>query len=202
MNTGDYKHIKKNGTITFDLTDGMTSSLKRSPRANDCWWAEHQYGQHYTLFAEEDDRLYFTVTDPDGGGARKTGWWINTKTGCLHVLATHSMGDRVAEYKPDEFSLRLVYDHELEGFWDGDIYTWYDKEWFRLKKEARERVVLVKIGSFYEVFHQDAILFRDKFGFPLMNSTHAHTGFPQKSFEEFTKGMDVKSITYTIVKQD
>lgn len=202
MNTDDYNHIKKIGTITFDLTDGMTSSLKRSPRANDCWWAEHQYGKHYTLFAEEDDRLYFTVTCPDGSGARKTGWWINTKTGSLYVLATHSMGDRVAEYKPDEFSLRRVYDHELEGFWDGDIYTWYDKEWFRLKKEARERVVLVKIGSFYEVFHQDAILFRDKFGFPLMPSTHAHTGFPQKSLDKFTAGMDVKNIAYTIINKD
>ena len=65
MNTDDYNHLKKNGVITFDLTDNMTPSLKRSPRAMDCWWAEHQYGVHYTLHEEDGDRLYFHVTSPD-----------------------------------------------------------------------------------------------------------------------------------------
>lgn len=204
MNTTDYKHIKKYGTITFGLQSGIVTSLKRSPRANDCWWAEHQYGKNYTLFAEEEDRLYFTVTDPchPDRPSRKSGWWINKKTGCLYVLATHSMGDRIVEYTPDEFSVKLVYDHELEGFWDGDIFTWYDKEWFRLKKEALDRVVLVKIGAFYEVFHHDAILFRDTFAFPLMNSTHANTGFPENSLDKFLGNMDAKGIQYTIIKQD
>jgi hypothetical protein len=203
MNLDHYKHITKHGAITFDLLSETAPSLKRSPRGNDCWWAEHQYGKNYTLFAEEGERLYFTVTDTDSGDARKTGWWINKKTGFLYVLATHTMGDRVVEYNPTEFSLKLVYDHELEGFWNREISpAWYEEEWFRLKEETRDRVVLVKIGAFYEVFHHDAILFRDTFGFPLMHSTRAHTGFPQKSLEEFTKGMDVKGIEYTIVKQD
>ena len=193
MNTNDYKHIQKNGTITFDLTNGMISSLKRSPRAHDCWWAEHQYGQHYTLFAEEDDRLYFTATDPDGSGARKTGWWINKKTGYLYVLATHTMGDRIVEYKPDEFSLRRVYDHELEGFWDKQ------GPWFDLKRENRERVILTKVGKFYELHHDDAILFRDTFEFPLMISTYAHTGFPENSLEKFLGKMSAMGTQYIII---
>jgi hypothetical protein len=203
MNTNDYKHIQNNGTITFDFENGVVTTIKRSPRGNDCWWAEHQCGQNYTLFSEEDDRLYFTATDPDGSGVRKTGWWINKKTGFLYVLATHTMGDRVVEYKPDEFSLKLVYDHELDGFWDREISpTWREEEWFRLKGENLARVAMVKIGDFYEVFHDDAILFRDTFGFPLMPSARAHTGFPKNSLVEFTKGMDAKSIEYTIIKQD
>lgn len=203
MNTDDYNHLKKNGTITFDLTENLSPSMKRSPRAMDCWWAEHQYGVHYTLHEEDGDRLYFHVTSPDGSGARKTGWWINKKNGSLYVLATHSMGDRVVEYKPNEFLLKRVYDHELDGFKDREITSkWYEKDWFRLKKESSDRVVLVKIGSFYEVFHQDAIIFRDKFEFPLMSSTYAHTGFPQKSLDKFTVGMDVKNIPYTILNKD
>lgn len=202
MNKQIFKHINKNGAIAFDLKNGVVSTLKRSPRGNDSWWAEHQYGVHYTLYQQDGDRIYFNVNHKDGGGVRKSGWWINHKTGSLYILATHDLGDRVVEYKPDEYLIRLVYDHELEGFWTNVLSpSWYEEEWFRFKAEDKMRVVLVKIGAFYEVFHHDAILFRDTFGFPLMPSTRAHTGFPQKSLEEFTKGMEVKGIKYTFVKQ-
>ena len=192
MNIDDYNHLKKNGVITFDLTENLSPSMKRSPRAMDCWWAEHQYGVHYTLHEEDGDRLYFHVTSPDGSGARKTGWWINKKNGSLYVLATHSMGDRVVEYKPNEFLLKRVYDHQLEGFWEKE------GPWFDLKRENRKRVILTKVGKFYELHHQDAIFFRDTFEFPLMRSTHAHTGFPENSLEKYVGKMEALGIQYTI----
>ncbi len=103
------QHLSSGGSITFELTGNVIMSLKRSPRGIDCWWAEHQYGVKYTLHEQFGDRLFFNVPLCDGG-VRKTGWWINKKSGSLFVLATHNMGDRIVEYLPKEYAIKRVMD--------------------------------------------------------------------------------------------
>lgn len=57
---------------------------------------------------------------------------------------------------------------------------WRDK-----KKENKSRVVFVVVGNFVELFHNDAIFFKNEYGFCVMGENMAHTGFKLNDLEEW-----------------
>jgi DNA mismatch repair ATPase MutS len=59
------------------------------------------------------------------------------------------------------------------------------KEWCRIKQESTDTVILVKVGPFYEVFHQDADVLTEISPMPYMKGIVAHTGFPAKVLSEY-----------------
>ena len=70
-------------------------------------------------------------------------------------------------------------------------------EWNKLKEEDSNRIILVKIGKFYEVYAADAMIFHVNFKAPLMNGQLPNTAIPEKSLMKYTALLAEKTFTWS-----
>ena len=71
---------------------------------------------------------------------------------------------------------------------------WRDK-----KKEDKSRVVFVKIGKFVQVFHNDATLFKSRYGFCTMGGDMVHTGFVAEDLDKWKSQLDDDNYNYCVI---
>lgn len=67
------------------------------------------------------------------------------------------------------------------------------QEWLDAKASRPNSILLVHVGKFYEVFHQDADVMNEHFESPYMKGQIAHTGFPETALEKFKGGLETKN---------
>ena len=79
------RYICEGKSFRFVLHKSLPNTMKLSPREEDQWWKEHQYGKKYVLASTKGDNMFFSVDLPDRSGVRRSGWYINKVTGELHV---------------------------------------------------------------------------------------------------------------------
>lgn len=65
--------------------------------------------------------------------------------------------------------------------------------WLSIKQQNPQSIVLVRIGKFYEVFEDDAMILHDVFQAPLLDN-QKHTGFPASCLDKFINGLQEASI--------
>lgn len=71
---------------------------------------------------------------------------------------------------------------------------WRDK-----KKENKSRVVFVVIGKFVQVFHNDATLFRSRYGFCTMGGNMVHTGFVLDQLDKWKTKLQNDEYSYCVI---
>ena len=65
------------------------------------------------------------------------------------------------------------------------------KQWWDMKSQYADAVLLFKTGKFYEMFHDDADVGVKVLGFVYMKGTSAHAGFPEAAYDKMlTKLVD------------
>lgn len=58
-------------------------------------------------------------------------------------------------------------------------------QWWTLKSSHFDCVLFFKVGKFYELYHQDALIGVNELGFSFMGKDeHAHSGFPESAYEK------------------
>ena len=58
------------------------------------------------------------------------------------------------------------------------------KQWWDIKSQHADSVLLFKTGKFYEMFHDDADVAVQVLGFVYMKGTLAHAGFPEAAYDK------------------
>ena len=163
----------------FLLHDDLQSTLKFSPEEEDQWWKEHQYNVVYSLYNDIDGRLYFNVELQDRSGVRKSGWYIHKTSGNLYVPCnkTHEV------YTPNEYYVDFFFDP-------------YPK---LLIREPENVVLFKKVGAFYDLYDEDAKLFRFLWDYPLMQKRYARTVIEESKLAKYTSLLEAKDIPYRII---
>lgn len=75
------------------------------------------------------------------------------------------------------------------------------KQYWEIKSEMFDKVCLFKLGKFYEMFYQDAILCHKLLD---MNWTHKeklHVGFPEKRLDEHVQTLVSSGYKVVVVEQ-
>jgi DNA mismatch repair protein MSH6 len=70
--------------------------------------------------------------------------------------------------------------HELARI-DGKISP-AQQQWWEIKSQYADTVLLFKVGKFYEMFHDDADVGVSVLGFVYMKGVSAHAGFPESAY--------------------
>ena len=60
------------------------------------------------------------------------------------------------------------------------------KQWWALKEEALDCVLLMKMGKFYETYHMDADIMVKELDLIYMKGETAHAGFPEAAYSKFS----------------
>ena len=60
------------------------------------------------------------------------------------------------------------------------------KQWWALKEEALDCVLLMKVGKFYETYHMDADIMVKELDLIYMKGETAHAGFPEAAYSKFS----------------
>ena len=122
--------------------------------------------------------------------------FCNTEKGALNVRGAHvhnhlnflrfpkdSQG-RQRDH-PDYDARTLKIEHQEWNRICGSDMTAAVKQWWDLKSQYFDTVLLFKTGKFYEMFHTDADVGVDLLGFIYMKGKVAHAGFPEISYGQF-----------------
>jgi DNA mismatch repair protein MSH6 len=82
------------------------------------------------------------------------------------------------------FSPRTLFvDHnELARHQESGKVTAAQRQWWDIKSQYADTVLLFKTGKFYEMFHDDADVGVSVLGFVYMKGTAAHAGFPEGAY--------------------
>jgi len=101
----------------------------------------------------------------------------------LTVNCRRDLKNRLADhpnYNPR--TIRVDYD-EMERV-SGNI-TPASRQWWEIKAEYADTLLLFKTGKFYEIFHMDADIAVKVLGFTYMKGKDAHAGFPEPGYGVF-----------------
>ena len=69
--------------------------------------------------------------------------------------------------------------------------------WRTCKEEDASRIVFVIIGQFVELFHQDAVFFKNKFLLELKSGDVASTGFLLEKLDFYKNALQKEGFAYT-----
>jgi len=84
---------------------------------------------------------------------------------------------------PNYSPLTLHVDYnELERQSENGKLSPAQRQWWELKAQYADTVLLFKTGKFYEMFHDDADVGVSVLGFVYMKGTSAHAGFPESAY--------------------
>eukprot|EP00536_Pseudo-nitzschia_multiseries_P005368 jgi/Psemu1/190397/e_gw1.100.52.1 len=120
----------------------------------------------------------------------------NTEKGALNVRGAHVHNhldflrfprDSAGRHRDHpEYDCRTL--QIQEGEWKkiaGSDMTAAVKQWWQLKSQYFDTILLFKTGKFYEMFHTDADVGVEVLGFIYMKGKVAHAGFPEISYGQF-----------------
>jgi DNA mismatch repair protein MSH6 len=85
----------------------------------------------------------------------------------------------------DPRTLKVDY-RELEKHEGGKKLTEAKRQWWELKSQYFDTVLLFKVGKFYELFHMDADVGVEVLGFKYMKGHEAHAGSPEAAYARIT----------------
>ena len=71
--------------------------------------------------------------------------------------------------------------------------------WVDMKRSHPNDVLMIKVGAFYEMFHEDADILHDEFDCLYMKGEVAHNGFPASCLDKFKGGLESKGYTVRTV---
>ena len=71
---------------------------------------------------------------------------------------------------------------ELAGHQETGKVTAAQRQWWEIKSQYADTVLLFKTGKFYEMFHDDADVGAGVLGFVYMKGASAHAGFPEGAY--------------------
>lgn len=75
-------------------------------------------------------------------------------------------------------------------------------QWWKLKSDYLDCVFFFKVGKFYELYHQDAVIGVNELGFTFMGKDHhAHSGFPEQAYEKMSSQLVDKGYKVARVEQ-
>ena len=75
-------------------------------------------------------------------------------------------------------------------------------QWWQLKSGHFDCILFFKVGKFYELYHQDAIVGVKELNFTFMNKDdHAHSGFPESAYEKMASQLVEKGFKVARVEQ-
>ena len=84
--------------------------------------------------------------------------------------------------------------HDMNNYPVSKIQTIWENE-----KKKHSKIVLMKIGRFFELFHQDADIFHKEFDLMYMIGKVAITGFPETQLDKYIDELTKKGYDYHIV---
>lgn len=83
--------------------------------------------------------------------------------------------------------------------WAPSTDTDLQKAWLNNKVKDPDVLLLVKIGKFFEVFHEDADTLHEKLQFPFLCGEVARTGFPVSAIKKMEERFKSNNIKYKII---
>lgn len=86
------------------------------------------------------------------------------------------------------------HEHNKNKYPNNNIQIIWENE-----KKKHSKVLLMKIGKFYEALHQDADILHKEFHLLYMNGKIARTGFPETSLDKFIGDLKKKNYEYHLV---
>lgn len=75
-------------------------------------------------------------------------------------------------------------------------------QWWNLKSSHFDCILFFKVGKFYELYHQDAVIGVEELGFTYMGKDHhAHSGFPESAYEKMASALVERGYKVARVEQ-
>lgn len=75
------------------------------------------------------------------------------------------------------------------------------RQWWDLKANNFDVIFFFKVGKFYELYHQDAVVAVKELGLTFMKGDYAHAGFPEIAFSRFADSLVSKGYKVGRVEQ-
>ena len=75
------------------------------------------------------------------------------------------------------------------------------RQWWDLKVDHFDVIFFFKVGKFYELYHQDAVIAVKELGLTFMKGDYAHAGFPEIAFSRFADSLVSKGYKVARVEQ-
>jgi len=75
------------------------------------------------------------------------------------------------------------------------------RQWWDLKANNFDVIFFFKVGKFYELYHQDAVIAVKELGLTFMKGNYAHCGFPEIAFSRFADSLVSKGYKVGRVEQ-
>eukprot|EP00557_Chaetoceros_sp_GSL56_P011381 CAMPEP_0176479518 /NCGR_PEP_ID=MMETSP0200_2-20121128/1784_1 /TAXON_ID=947934 /ORGANISM="Chaetoceros sp., Strain GSL56" /LENGTH=1447 /DNA_ID=CAMNT_0017875571 /DNA_START=124 /DNA_END=4464 /DNA_ORIENTATION=+ len=88
---------------------------------------------------------------------------------------------------PDYNCRTLKVDYQEMERVTGSKLTPASQQWWELKAQYADTILLFKTGKFYEIFHMDADIAAQVLGFTYMKGAVAHAGFPEVGYGGFAE---------------
>lgn len=63
------------------------------------------------------------------------------------------------------------------------------KQWWLLKAQYFDCIFFFKVGKFYELYHQDAVIGVRELGLTFMKGDYAHSGFPETAYDKMASSL-------------
>ena len=75
------------------------------------------------------------------------------------------------------------------------------RQWWQIKSEHADIVLFFKVGKFYELYHEDAVIGVQQLGLTYMRGSFAHSGFPEIAFGRMADQLVAKGYNVARVEQ-
>jgi len=75
------------------------------------------------------------------------------------------------------------------------------RQWWNLKSQNFDVIFFFKVGKFYELYHQDAVVAVKELGLTFMKGDYAHAGFPEIAYSRFADALVSKGYKVGRVEQ-
>lgn len=75
------------------------------------------------------------------------------------------------------------------------------RQWWQIKSQNADTLIFFKVGKFYELYHQDAVIAAEELRLSYMKGKFAHTGFPETAFEKMANQLLHKGYKVARVEQ-
>jgi len=75
------------------------------------------------------------------------------------------------------------------------------QQWWAIKSDHFDTILFFKMGKFYELYHQDAVIICELTNIMYMRGESAHAGFPEKAYQRFADVLIEKGYQVARVEQ-
>jgi len=74
-------------------------------------------------------------------------------------------------------------------------------QWWRVKAQYFDCIFFFKVGKFYELYHQDAVIGVKELGLTFMKGDYAHSGFPETAYDKMASTLVERGYKVARVEQ-